>query len=152
MRTKKLVTLFLLVLFLATPAVAQKRQVSVDVKNVTVKELFKQIEAETGLTFAYSNSEIDLGRNVSVTAVREDVVMVVNKALKSQNLVAEIDGSHVVISKSKADVGKPTMYKGVVYDVDGMPLIGAGVMVQGSASSGSDRYGWSLEPYSQAGR
>ena len=147
MRTKKLVTLFLLVLFLATPALAQKRQISVDVKNVTVKELFKQIEAETGLTFAYSNSEIDLGRNVSVTAVREDVVTVVNKALKSQNLVSEIDGSHVVISRSKADAGKSLVYRGIVYDLDGMPLIGAGVMAQGSASGGvvTDMDGrWSL--------
>ena len=132
----KLTLSILLALVLAMPLAAQKRQVSVDVRDVSVKELLRQVEAETGFTFAYNNSEIDLERNVTVSAVREDVVSVMNRALKTQNLVSEVDGSHIVISRQKNVSDQELDYGGVVYDVNGAPLIGAGVIRSGSTGGG----------------
>jgi hypothetical protein len=68
-RFKTLMSLFAAVAMLfATSLTAQAQipAVSIDVKNVSVKELFKTIEAESGYTFAYVDSEIDLSKNVSV--------------------------------------------------------------------------------------
>ena len=136
MRTKKLVTMFLL-LFLAMPAMAQKRLVTVDVENVTVKELFVLLEEQSGLKFAYNNSQVDLGRSVSVDAVREDIIVVVNRVLRSQNMVSEIEGSHVVISKGDISPDRLVTYEGVVYDSTGTPLVGAGVIKKGDVSGGT---------------
>ena len=51
-------------------AQAQLPAVSIDVKNVSVKELLKTIEAKSGYTFAYVDSEVDLNKN-TIFADRE---------------------------------------------------------------------------------
>ena len=53
---------------LSLGAYAQSRTATVNVKDVTVKELLKAIEAGSSYTFAYVDTDIDLAGKVSVTA------------------------------------------------------------------------------------
>lgn len=53
------------------------------------------MESQSGYTFAYNNSEIDLTRRVSVKAADENVVDVVIRALSAQNLTARMEGSRI---------------------------------------------------------
>ena len=62
------------------------RKISIDMQNVTVKEFFAEIEKRSDYTFAYNNSEIDLAARVSVRAVDEEIVAVVDRTLAPQRL------------------------------------------------------------------
>ena len=118
---------------------AQTRTVSVDVKNVPLGELLSLLEQRTGLTFAYNNAEINLSAPVSVSADGEDVVQVLNRALKAEGLVSKMEGGRIFVEKTAARSSaqaeperKIKTYSGRVTDPSGEPLVGAGVLIKGS--------------------
>ena len=82
---RRLVVSLVLMLLAALPAAAQNKKITVDLDNVPVREFIKTVESQSGYTFAYNNSEIDLTRRVSVKAADENVVDVVIRALSAQN-------------------------------------------------------------------
>lgn len=90
---RRLVVSLVLMLLAALPAAAQNKKITVDLDNVPVREFIKTVESQSGYTFAYNNSEIDLTRRVSVKAADENVVDVVIRALSAQNLTARMEGS-----------------------------------------------------------
>ena len=93
---RRLVVSLVLMLLAALPAAAQNKKITVDLDNVPVREFIKTVESQSGYTFAYNNSEIDLTRRVSVKAA------VVIRALSAQNLTARMEGSRIVVSRKPA--------------------------------------------------
>jgi len=94
------------------------------------------VESQSGYTFAYNNSEIDLTRRVSVKAADENVVDVVIRALSAQNLTARMEGSRIVVSRKPAAARVQTaqpvrggVVTGTVKTISGEPVIGASVIV-----------------------
>ena len=51
-----------------TTALAQSEKVSVNARNVSVKEVLKMIENQSGYTFAFVDSDIEAERKVSLNA------------------------------------------------------------------------------------
>lgn len=132
---RRFVVSLVLMLLTALPAVAQNKKITVDLDNVPVREFIKAVESQSGYTFAYNNSEIDLTQRVSVKAADENVVDVVIRALSAQNLTARMEGSRIVVSRkpaaapaqpARAPKGRVT---GTVRSVSGEPVIGASVIV-----------------------
>ncbi len=140
-RFKTLMSLFALVamLFAASlTAQAQTPAVSIDVKNVSVKELFKTIEAESGYTFAYVDSEIDLSKNVSVNAKNKSIVSIMAEVLPDMNV--EIKDKKVVLTKKSTPPTQKNVTSsavtrtvtGKVVDPNGDPVVGAMVVLEGT--------------------
>ncbi|MDE6827970.1 MAG: carboxypeptidase-like regulatory domain-containing protein, partial [Alistipes sp.] len=132
---RRFVVSLVLMLLTALPAAAQNKKITVDLDNVPVREFIKAVESQSGYTFAYNNSEIDLTQRVSVKAADENVVDVVIRALSAQNLTARMEGSRIVVSRkpaaapaqpARAPKGRVT---GTVRSVSGEPVIGASVIV-----------------------
>jgi hypothetical protein len=136
MQYKKLSVLlaFLVMSVASLPLSAQNRKVSVSLTDVSVKEFFTNLEKQSGYSFAYKNAQVDLTSVVSVKADNEDVVAVVNRVLKPQNLVSTIDGTWIVISS--AQPAKKHVVKGKVTTPSGDPLPGAGVIVKNGGGRG----------------
>ena len=114
----------------------QNKKITVDLDNVPVREFIKTVESQSGYTFAYNNSEIDLTRRVSVKAADENVVDVVIRALSAQNLTARMEGSRIVVSRKPAAARVQTaqpvrggVVTGTVKTISGEPVIGASVIV-----------------------
>ena len=133
---RRLVVSLVLMLLAALPAAAQNKKISVDLDNVPVREFIKTVESQSGYTFAYNNSEIDLTRRVSVKAADENVVDVVIRALSAQNLTARMEGSRIVVSRKPAAARVQTaqpvrggVVTGTVKTISGEPVIGASVIV-----------------------
>ncbi len=133
---RRLVVSLVLMLLAALPAAAQNKKITVDLDNVPVREFIKTVESQSGYTFAYNNSEIDLTRRVSVKAADENVVDVVIRALSAQNLTARMEGSRIVVSRKPAaarvQTAQPVRGGGVtgtVKTISGEPVIGASVIV-----------------------
>ena len=133
---RRLVVSLVLMLLAALPAAAQNKKITVDLDNVPVREFIKTVESQSGYTFAYNNSEIDLTRRVSVKAADENVVDVVIRALSAQNLTARMEGSRIVVSRKPAAArvqpAQPVrggVVTGTVKTISGEPVIGASVIV-----------------------
>lgn len=122
---------------LSLGAYAQSRTATVNVKDVTVKELLKAIEAGSSYTFAYVDTDIDLAGKVSVTAKNEDIEAILKKVLPGVKV--EFKDQKILLSKKAPEarpkasgtVG-PKIITGKVVDKSGQPVIGAMVIEHGT--------------------
>lgn len=109
-------------------ALAQDRSVSVNVKDVTVKELLKAIETESSYTFAYVDTDIDLNKKVTVNAKSESIESIIGKVLPDVDV--EFKGTKILLSRKSADSSAPKAkngprkVRGKVLDNTGAPAIG----------------------------
>lgn len=117
-------------------AAAPVRNVTVNIENGTLKQLFKEIENQTTYRFSYRAALIDNRRNVNVKMSGAPVTKVLEAALKGRDLSFSIvsEKSIVIMSREEAaGKAKPgRTVSGIVYDDNGDPAIGASVMVKGS--------------------
>lgn len=109
--------------------------VTINLSNVTVEDVFNAINSQTGYTVAYHNSDVDLKKKVSVNVQNGSVGEVVKQALTGQNVAFSITDKHVVLSKQAASSnGNKIKVSGKITDVNGDGLIGASVTEKGSAN------------------
>ena len=80
-------------------------RVSLDMKNVTLKEVFKEITKLTGYEFVYSNNEIEHIGKVSLNINNKDLKDVLAECLKGTQLWYMIEEQIVVISPKLLQVG-----------------------------------------------
>ncbi len=122
-------------------ASAQSRRASVNVKDVTIKELLKEIEKGSSFTFAYVDSDIDQTKRVSVNATDENIETIIKEVLPSMNI--EFRGEKIVLSKKAAPTAQNDAVKNeparkihgrVLSSVDGQPLVGAMVIEKGTGN------------------
>ena len=104
MKSRVFGILILLALFFAfIPLHAQTRSVTLHKDNITVSELLSALEKQTGYTFAYKTSDIDLSDVVDTDVEGEDVLSVLRQVLSSQNLNFTVSGTRIVVSKRKTE-------------------------------------------------
>ena len=75
-------------------SLAQKQQVTLNLKNVSLYELFNQIKEQTGLRFLYNAEQLDGLANVSVQAQNEKVSDVLNKVFSGKALTYDWRSDH----------------------------------------------------------
>lgn len=129
-------------------ASAQNKSVKVNVKDVTVKELLKAIEAGSTYKFAYVDTDIDLSGKVTVNAENEDIVSILKKVLPDVNVTFR--DQTIILNKkapSQASAQKvvkqgPRVVTGKVVDKEGQPVIGAMIIERGTQNgAGTDLNG-----------
>ena len=94
--------LFLAVLLCAVSAAtasAQVPTVTVDAKNVTIKELLQRIEANSQYTFAYIDADINPDKRVSVKAVNRSIASIIAEVLPNVNM--EVKGLKIVLTAKR---------------------------------------------------
>ena len=126
-------------------ASAQNKSVKVNVRDVTVKELLKAIEAGSTYKFAYVDTDIDLSGKVTVNAENEDIVSILKKVLPDVNVTFR--DQTIILNKkapSQAPAQKvvkqgPRVVTGKVVDKEGQPVIGAMIIERGTQNgAGTD--------------
>ena len=137
MKTKLIVMLGLL---FALPAVlkaeAQLQKISVELEDVSVVTLIKELKRQTGVNFLYNVDEVTRNGRISVSVQDWTVEEVLNKFLPGKGLSFSVVNDVIVIRplEKRADEqqeGK-VVIKGVVKDGGGVPLPGVTVMVSGT--------------------
>lgn len=71
--------------------------------NMTVKELFKQIEGQSGYTFAFNKSAFDTSRRVNVSVNGAEIGEVLNAILQDSGFSYIINNRHIIILPVKED-------------------------------------------------
>lgn len=134
---------FTLVLFLSIYLLATaqtKKNISIDVKDISLKEITKKIEAQTDYSFVY-NESVDLSIKKSVSVKDKPLAEVLKTVFTRTGIVWKISGKHIVLTKqARTNV----VVSGYVTDSEsGETLIGATIGDKNSGSGGiSNSYGY----------
>ena len=79
---------------------AQNPVISLTLKNATVREVIEAVKTQSGYSFWYRESEIDLRKRVSVEAHDQNVLKLLDGVLADQGILAKLEGRHIVLYKS----------------------------------------------------
>lgn len=150
---KKILIKLVVCLSFAVLTVPLCAQVTVNIDSMPLTEALKKLEEQTGYSFFYSNVLPDKDAVVSVKANNKDIAAVMDQLLDGLTVSYKInEDKQIALYANEPEVvaqTKPTgrTVSGVVYDSDGLPVIGAGVMVEDSLhGTVTDEDGrWTLE-------
>lgn len=150
---KKILIKLVVCLSFAVLTVPLCAQVTVNIDSMPLTEALKKLEEQTGYSFFYSNVLPDKDAVVSVKANNMDIAAVMDQLLDGLAVSYKVnEDKQIALYAYEPEVveqTKPTgrTVSGVVYDSDGLPVIGAGVMVEGSLhGTVTDEDGrWTLE-------
>ncbi len=122
----------LLTLFSASLKAQQK--IDLNLQNVTIEKVIKEIEKKTNYSFMLDNS-VDLTTKVNADYKNESINVILNSLFQGKDIVYEISGNQIVLKKGKGVQDAPkSKITGVVLDVNNEPLIGVSVAVKGTTN------------------
>ena len=132
---------FALLFPLALPAAEQyNKNFSFELRDVTVKDIFRYIEQNSEYVFLYASNK-NLSKKVNVDVRSKTVREILDEVLEHTGLVYEIDGKQVIVKERKTNVRaalqqqqKGKTVKGQVRDKTGETIIGANVVVDGTTN------------------
>ena len=128
--------LFLLIMFLGCPlfGVAQQQKVSIDVKQVDVSVVFRQIKEQTKLNFVYDPDQLASMSKVTLNVQNVTVDVALQRLFEGTSFEYRFEMGAILIKrkeKSQQDEGEVVTITGTVKDVEGNPLPGVTVMLKG---------------------
>lgn len=116
-------------------AFAQEQKVTVELKNATLRQVFKSIEGQTTYRFSYRNTLVDDKNDITISKRQVGVSVVLDEALKGRNLTYAIVSSKSIVISDLIEGAAPSKNKrvsGTVKAANGESIIGANVKVTGT--------------------
>jgi len=137
----KLTTLFIFVTLLtmkANDTYSQNTKLSLDMKEVTVKDVIREIETLSDFKFLYNRKDVNLNRVVSVKAKKKRISSILNKVFSNTSTEFEVVNKQIVLRKKhEAPVIPPLIQSSVsgkVTDTNGTPLGGVNIVEKGTTN------------------
>lgn len=115
----------------ATPCSAQTRTITVKAQNEPLPQVLRKIEKSSAYKFMYSNDDLKQYR-VTVSVSSADIRKVVSSVINGLPLKYNVKDNFVYITPAQAAQKGSRSISGIVYDQDGMPAIGATVLIAGT--------------------
>ena len=118
--------------------ISAQQKVSVNVTNVTLKQVFSVIEKQTTYRFSYKSGIIDNRKDITLKETNAPVNNVLDAALKGRQLKYNIVSAKSIVISGMHDAttstpqGEKRKIQGVVKDDNGEPIIGATIAVVGT--------------------
>ena len=112
---------------------AQTQQIQLPKNQITIKEVFRQIEKQTKLSIGYNYNKLSKVIDKKVSISSGQVQYVLTNALKGTGLVYSFDGNHIIITPQNQENTVKKTIRGKVYDNNGEPVIGATIKVVGTS-------------------
>lgn len=143
------ILLFLFFAFLSLNAIAQndRKQITIQNKNISLKEAFAEVELQTGYSIAYELSTVDVKKKISLSLENQSIGEALSQILKETRYSYKITGYHIIITPSGNEQQKSTKEKterptqtvrGIVLDSKtNAPIEFATVRIMNSGSLGS---------------
>lgn len=118
---------------------AQNATITLPANNMTVGELFREIEKQTDYLVVFSNSEVNVDRSLSVTQKSVKLSDCLQTVLANDDLKYEFENNYIVVSRNPViNPNSPQQagiqITGVVTDPTGEPIIGANVVEKGTTN------------------
>ena len=114
----------------------ENARVTLNMKDVSLLEVFDEITKQTQYEFVYSKPLIDKAGKVSVNVKNETLEKTLETILEKTELGFKIEDKHIIISpKLKTpQTTEMTTYTGEIKDKNGTPLPGATIQVAGTTT------------------
>jgi TonB-linked SusC/RagA family outer membrane protein len=140
LRVMKLTTVLLLTCALQISAAGYSQKITLNLKNVPLSKVFKEIRKQTGISFFYNTEMIRQAGKVSVQVKDAELKEVLAQCLSNQDLEYSIVDNTIILSEKERVINvsnepekKPDIeISGTVVDEQGRPLNGATVKVKGT--------------------
>lgn len=132
----KLTVILLFSVLLQVHARSFAQKVSINKKNISLEQLFKQIRSQTGYNFIYTGKLLSQAKQVSIDVTGSSVDDVLQLVFKDQPLTYVIDNKTVIIREKeeslfdrlKKALTPPTVITGKITDEAGKPLTGVTIV------------------------
>jgi type II secretory pathway component GspD/PulD (secretin) len=116
---------------------AQNTKMTMNLKDVAVKEVLQQIESSTEFSFMYDNKKIDVNRKVDVLAEEKTIDVILAQLFTSNNVIYEVIDKHIVLMPSDSPSFAGQQVKkltGKVSDTSGAALPGVSIVLKGTTT------------------
>ena len=131
--------LLLAFLLLCNIAIVQAQNITLNLKNVTVKEAIEAVKEQTGKSFFFNVNDVDLNRRVNIALKEASLGDALAQILQGQNIGYEVRENHIVLTKKSVKKADPFIrISGQVTDESGVPLIGVNISVKNGANTVTD--------------
>lgn len=112
---------------------SQTSKLSLKMSNVSLKQIFKELENKSDYYFFFNEEEMLSKHRVSINLKETTINQILDKALNSTGMNYEVIDRYVVVRKAKeSDQKKVTKITGTVKDKNGEPIPGVSVMIKGT--------------------
>ncbi len=108
-------------------------KIDLDLTEINIETFFKEIQKKSNFTFFYKNEIIDSQKKISIKTKNESIPSILKKVLTKNDLSFKINNNQIVITKRVKPNAFQDTITGQVTDSSGLPLMGATVMIVGSA-------------------
>lgn len=88
-----------------------KKQITIQNKNISLKEAFAEIELQTGYSIAYELSTVDVKKKISLSLENQSIDEALSQILKETRYSYKITGYHIIITPSDNEQQKSTKEK-----------------------------------------
>ncbi|MBC5623629.1 SusC/RagA family TonB-linked outer membrane protein [Butyricimonas hominis] len=133
-----LLLIFLFVFGMGSYADTPVKKVTLDVKNIPLRKVFKQIKEQTEVKFIYSEVEIQKASNVTLKFENQPLKTALDLIFKNQPYTYEIESDIVIVKPKPAtdtpEKKKTRTIKGQVLDENNQPIAGANIWLKGTTT------------------
>src|SRR4030042_4100888 len=130
----KLIVVFLLINLVSLQAVtfSQSKQLSLNLENVSIKEVFSIIEAQSNYRFLYNEKTIE-NQYVSINSENGNIDHILAEVLSNTgSSYRMLENNLIVITPYNPAKRQDIAIKGKVTDTEGVPLPGVNVIEKGT--------------------
>lgn len=145
LKIMKLTAILLLTACMQVAALSYSQTVSLTLKNKPMKQVFREIQKQTGLNVLVDESLLEKAGNVTLKLHNAPLEEALNLCLSNQPLRYTIEDGGIVIQTRPVEILQPVIspvasivVKGTVTDEKGVPLAGVTVKLKGSANIGTN--------------
>jgi TonB-linked SusC/RagA family outer membrane protein len=123
-------------IFLSLPLTlyGQNANVSISVKNVSLKELLTRIEKTSDIRFSYVENSMDEKKDISITANNEPIERLLDRVLSGKGMEYTKTGNTIAIKPVQNPPSDTKKITGTITDEKGEPVIGANVVEKGTTN------------------
>lgn len=122
-------------LFLSFQVFGQDCRISATLRNGTLKEFFKVIEEQTPYSFSFRDSELEGKPAVNIQVTDADLKELLQSELSKAGLKYTLVEDKIVVTPLENDKRADSLHlSGTVQDRKGEPVIGASVIIKGTAT------------------
>ena len=127
--------------FSAKPAYSQKTQISLNLTNKTLKEVFKEIERNSEFVIFYYEGVVDANKRVKINVKQQTVDKILDKLFEGTDNTYNIVDKQIYITKKSGEektaitlsaAQQQKKITGKVMDELGEPLPGVAIQVKGT--------------------
>lgn len=108
------------------------QKVTFNGERVSLKQAFQKIESVSKYKIAYNATQLDVNKIVTLNQKNVDVLKVLDAILAGTDCTYKINDGYIVITPIRKET--ENVVEGTVKDEKGEPIIGATVMVKGTAT------------------